>query len=61
MTTRMLVNTGRDVRAVKTASVDQVREPVHTKSTEKWRRHEAAMQPLLQVIDKTRESIRSGP
>lgn len=50
----------RNVRAVKTASVDQVREPVHTKSTEKWRRHEAAMQPLLQVIDKTRESIRSG-
>ena len=50
----------RNVRAVKTASVDQVREPVHTNSTEKWRRHEAAMQPLLQVIDKTRESIRSG-
>jgi len=49
-----------NVRAVKTASVDQVREPVHTNSTEKWRRHEAAMQPLLQVIDKTRESIRSG-
>ena len=50
----------RNVRAVKTASVDQVREPVHTNSTEKWRRHEASMLPLLQLIDKTRESIRSG-
>ncbi|MBF0471501.1 MAG: tetratricopeptide repeat protein, partial [Gammaproteobacteria bacterium] len=34
-------------RPVKTASVWQVRQPIYTTSTAKWRRYEAALAPLL--------------
>jgi predicted Zn-dependent protease len=35
------------VRRVDTLSVAQVRAPLHTASAERWRRHEAALAPLL--------------
>jgi tetratricopeptide (TPR) repeat protein len=38
-------------RAVKTASVWQVRQPIYTTSTEKWRRYQAFLQPLEQVLN----------
>jgi tetratricopeptide (TPR) repeat protein len=34
-------------RAVKTASVWQVRQPIYTSSKEKWRRYESRLQPLI--------------
>jgi tetratricopeptide (TPR) repeat protein len=34
-------------RPVRTASVVQVREPVHTRSVQRWRNYEAPLQPLL--------------
>ncbi len=37
-------------RAVSTASAWQVRQPIYTKSVEKWRRHEQELQPFIQGI-----------
>jgi Flp pilus assembly protein TadD len=47
-------------RRVDTLSVAQVRAPLHGASTDRWRRHEAALAPLLQTlgtigIDRERE------
>jgi hypothetical protein len=39
-------------RAVKTASVWQVRQPIYQTSTEKWRRYQAFLQPLEAVLTK---------
>ena len=38
-------------RAVMTASVNQVRQGVHTKSLAGWKRHEAMLAPLIEVLD----------
>jgi tetratricopeptide (TPR) repeat protein len=34
-------------RAIKTASVTQVREPIYTRSVDRWRKYGAAVQPLV--------------
>ncbi|NQU57368.1 MAG: sulfotransferase [Rhodospirillales bacterium] len=39
-------------RAVKTASVWQVRQPIYKTSKERWRRYEKHLGPLLDVLDK---------
>ncbi|MGI1661696.1 tetratricopeptide repeat-containing sulfotransferase family protein [Palleronia sp. KMU-117] len=40
----------RQTRRVDTLSVAQVRAPLHGGSTDRWRRHEAALAPLLQAL-----------
>jgi tetratricopeptide (TPR) repeat protein len=37
-------------RTVKTASYDQVRKPIYTKSVERWRRYEDHLGPLLEAL-----------
>jgi hypothetical protein len=37
-------------RLVRTASVTQVRQPVYTRSVERWRRYEDMLAPLLERI-----------
>ncbi len=39
-------------RAVRTASVTQVRQPVYKSSVEKWRKYETQLQPLVKVLNK---------
>jgi len=39
-------------RSVKTASVAQVREPIYTKSVERWRRYEKHLGPLMEALGK---------
>lgn len=39
-------------RAVRTASVTQVRQPIYKGSVEKWRKYEAQLQPLIRVLEK---------
>ncbi len=38
-------------RAVRTASVSQVREPIYQSSSGKWRRYEAMLAPLMEALD----------
>jgi hypothetical protein len=38
-------------RPVKTASVNQVRQPVYRSSAGRWRRHAAQLGPLLAALD----------
>jgi tetratricopeptide (TPR) repeat protein len=38
-------------RAVRTASVSQVRQPIYKSSKQKWRRYEEQLQPLLDKLD----------
>jgi len=40
----------RTARPVRTASVNQVREPIYRSSTGKWRQHAAQLQPLLEAL-----------
>jgi hypothetical protein len=40
-------------RAVRTASVSQVRQPIYQTSKQKWRKYEAYLQPLLENLDPT--------
>ena len=40
----------RTERAVRTASLNQVRQPVYTSSTGRWRHHAAQLQPLLAAL-----------
>ena len=47
----------KNERIVKTASVLQVREPVHKGSVESWRRCQAQMEALLPVIEETENSL----
>lgn len=49
----------KNERIVNTASVLQVREPVHTGSVESWRRCQAQMEALLPVIEETENSLRA--
>lgn len=37
-------------KAVSTASAVQVREPVHTRSVDRWRRYEAQLQPMQEIL-----------
>jgi hypothetical protein len=37
-------------RPVKTASSWQVRQPIHSKAVERWRRYEAYLQPIIEEI-----------
>lgn len=39
-------------RAIRTASVAQVRQPIYKGSVEKWRKYEAQLQPLIRVLEK---------
>jgi hypothetical protein len=41
----------RTERAVKTASVWQVRQPMYTSSRSRWRRYEKHLGPLMEVLD----------
>jgi hypothetical protein len=41
----------RQGAAVTTASAVQVREPVHTRSIGRWRRHESRLQPMRQALE----------
>jgi len=38
-------------RQVRTVSEWQVREPIHTRSVERWRRHESRLEPLRKYLD----------
>lgn len=38
-------------RAVRTASVSQVRQPIYNTSKQKWRHYEAHLQPLSDHLD----------
>ena len=38
-------------RAVRTASVSQVREPIYSSSAGKWRRYEALLEPLVAALE----------
>ena len=38
-------------RPVRTASVNQVRQPIYRSSSGRWRKHADALQPLLQVLE----------
>jgi tetratricopeptide (TPR) repeat protein len=42
----------RNKRAVKTASVNQVRQPLYRSSAGRWRQHEAQLGPLLQALER---------
>lgn len=39
-------------RAIRTASVTQVRQPIYKDSVEKWRKYETQLQPLIRVLEK---------
>ncbi len=43
-------------RAVKTASIWQVRQPIYTTSTEKWKRYQAYLTPLIKVLERGLET-----
>jgi len=38
-------------RAVKTASSEQVRKPIYTSSLHLWRRYEAHLEPLIEILE----------
>ncbi len=38
-------------RAVNTASSEQVRQPIYSKSVNSWRRYEAGLAPLIEVLE----------
>ncbi len=38
-------------RAVNTASSEQVRQPIYSKSLNSWRRFEKELQPLIEVLE----------
>ena len=38
-------------RPVRTASVNQVRQPIYRSSSGRWRKHADALQPLLKVLE----------
>ena len=40
----------KNERSIKTASVTQVRQPVYTSSVERWRRYEKHLQPLFEAL-----------
>jgi hypothetical protein len=42
-------------RAVKTASVWQVRQPLYASSRERWRRYERYLGPLMEVLEEYQE------
>ena len=44
-------------RAVRTASVSQVRQPIYNTSKQKWRRYEKYLAPLLDSLDKSVTAI----
>ena len=37
-------------RAIHTASLDQVRRPIYTSSTERWRRYGAGVEPMVEAL-----------
>ena len=45
----------RTKRAVRTASINQVRQPVYRSSVGRWRRHAQHLQPMLTILDVTQE------
>jgi len=36
--------------AVKTASILQVRNPIYTKSTQKWKNYEELLKPVIDIV-----------
>jgi len=47
-------------RPVRTASVNQVRQPIYSTSVRRWRKHAAHLQPLLEALGVSAESERAG-
>jgi hypothetical protein len=47
-------------RTVKTASTNQVRQPVYKSSSGRWRKHAAQLQPLLKALG-IQEEVDSAP
>lgn len=41
-------------RSVRTASLFQVRQPISTRSVDKWKRYESMLRPLREALDETR-------
>jgi hypothetical protein len=39
-------------RNIRTSSVTQVREPLYTRSVERWRHYEAYLEPLVEALGK---------
>ena len=50
----------KNKRIVRTASMQQVRQPVHTRAVDSWRRYEGFLRPLTAIIDETREKVLSA-
>jgi len=48
-------------RAVKTASVTQVRQPMYTSSKEKWLKYEEQLQPMFKALDKRKTETPPEP
>ena len=42
----------KNPRAIRTASITQVRQPVYTSSVERWRGYEKHLQPLFEALGK---------
>lgn len=40
----------KNERSIRTASITQVRQPVHTTSVERWRGYEKHLQPLFEAL-----------
>jgi hypothetical protein len=38
-------------RAVRTASLSQVRQPVYKRSVQRWKNYDQALKPLFDIID----------
>jgi hypothetical protein len=49
----------KSTRAVKTASVVQVRRPVYKTSVERWRRYGEGLDPLLKALNYPRQAART--
>ncbi|MCP5092842.1 MAG: tetratricopeptide repeat protein [Gammaproteobacteria bacterium] len=47
-------------RAVKTASSEQVRKPIYTSSVHLWRRYEAQLDPLVEVLEPVLRELPEG-
>jgi len=50
----------KNKRPVRTASVTQVRQPIYTKSVERWRKYEATLRPLFERLTALSGSV-AGP
>jgi tetratricopeptide (TPR) repeat protein len=47
-------------RTVRTASVSQVRQPIYKQSVQRWKRYEAALAPLLKILEERAPPAATG-